>query len=131
MQFTDSNGNLLVAADEMGGTLSGSQRLAALDTVVDADDIPRQIAAGMTDDELEQAGDEAINDAIGELTNMTVGTFKNQLCDRGYHCKLTIPSILRGSNFSIEPTSSVTRRTYRFEVGSHRIVTDLLMKIDC
>lgn len=85
---------------------------------------------GMTDDELEQAGDEAINDAIGELTNMTVGTFKNQLCDRGYHCKLTIPSILRGSNFSIEPTSSVTRRTYRFEVGNHRIVTDLLMKID-
>ncbi len=85
---------------------------------------------GLTDEELEQVGDEAINDAIGELTNMTVGTFKNQLCDRGYHCKLTIPSILRGSNFSIEPTSSVTRRTYHFEVGRHRIITDLLMKID-
>ena len=85
---------------------------------------------GMTDDELEQAGDEAINDAIGELTNMTVGTFKNQLCDRGFHCKLTIPSILRGSNFSIEPTSSVKRRTYHFEIGSHRIIADLLMRID-
>ncbi len=52
MQFTDSNGNLLVAADEIGGTLSDIQRLSALDTLVDADDIPRQIAAGMTDDEL-------------------------------------------------------------------------------
>ncbi len=85
---------------------------------------------GMGDDELEPAGDEAINDAIGELTNMTVGTFKNQLSDRGFHCKLTIPSILRGSNFSIEPTSSVKRRTYRFEIGRHRIITDLLMRID-
>ncbi len=85
---------------------------------------------GMGDDELEPAGDEAINDAIGELTNMTVGTFKNQLSDRGFHCKLTIPSILRGRNFSIEPTSSVKRRTYRFEIGRHRIITDLLMRID-
>ena len=52
MQFTDSNGNLLVAADEIGGTLSDIQRLSARDTLVDADDIPRQIAAVMTDDEL-------------------------------------------------------------------------------
>ena len=52
MQFTDSSGNLLVAADEIGGPLSDVQRVAALDTVVAADGIPRQIAAGMTDDEL-------------------------------------------------------------------------------
>jgi chemotaxis protein CheX len=41
---------------------------------------------------------------------------------------LTIPSILRGSNFSIEPVSSATRRIYRFHVGEHTIVADLLMK---
>lgn len=52
MQFTDSNGNLLVAADEIGGTLSDIQRLAALATLVDAEDIPRQVAEAMTDDEL-------------------------------------------------------------------------------
>lgn len=83
---------------------------------------------GMTLAELEEAGDEVVNDAVGELTNMTVGTFKNQLADKGFPCKLTIPSILRGSNFSIEPISSATRRIYRFQVGDYQLVADLLMK---
>jgi chemotaxis protein CheX len=85
---------------------------------------------GMTEAELTEAGDEVINDAIGELTNMTVGSFKNGLCDAGYPCKLTIPSILHGSNFTIEPISSVTRHIYYFDCGGHRIVADLLMKQD-
>ncbi len=82
----------------------------------------------MTPGELTLAGDEVVNDAVGELTNMTVGTFKNQLADKGFPCRLTIPSILRGSNFSIEPVSSATRRIYRFAVGDHHLVVDLLMK---
>jgi len=83
----------------------------------------------MTPAELEEAGDEVINDAIGEITNMTVGSFKNGLCDAGYPCKLTIPSILRGSNFSIEPISSATRQIYHFNCGGHRLVADILMKV--
>jgi chemotaxis protein CheX len=83
---------------------------------------------GMTEAELEAAGDEVINDAIGELTNMTVGGFKNGLCDAGYPCKLTIPSILRGSNFSIEPISSATRHTFNFDSGGHKLVADILLK---
>jgi chemotaxis protein CheX len=83
---------------------------------------------GMSTEELEEAGDEVVNDAVGEVTNMTVGAFKNQLCDRGYGCKLTIPSILRGSNFSIEPITSATRRIYRFKIGANLLVADLLMK---
>jgi chemotaxis protein CheX len=83
---------------------------------------------GMSLEELEEAGDEVVNDAVGEITNMTVGTFKNQLCDQGFSCKLTIPSILRGSNFSIEPITSATRRIYRFKIADHILVADLLMK---
>ena len=83
---------------------------------------------GMTDAEVDAAGDEVVNDAVGEVTNMTVGGFKNQLCDQGFPCRLTIPSILRGSNFSIEPVSGATRRTYTFDIQGHRLVTDLLMK---
>jgi chemotaxis protein CheX len=83
---------------------------------------------GMSDAEIAEAGDETVNDAIGELTNMTVGTFKNQLSDRGFPCKLTIPSILRGSHFRIEPISSATRRIYRFEIGGRPLTADLLMQ---
>ncbi len=84
---------------------------------------------GMTEAEVDEAGDEVVNDAIGEITNMTVGSFKNGLCDAGYPCKLTIPSILRGSNFCIEPISSATRQVYYFNSGGHRIVADILMKV--
>lgn len=83
---------------------------------------------GMTLEEIDEAGEDVINDAIGELTNMTVGTFKNQLSDKGYPCRLTIPSILRGSNFTIEPISSATRRLYRFDVNGFPLTADLLMQ---
>jgi len=83
---------------------------------------------GMSDDEIAEAGEEAVNDAIGELTNMTVGTFKNQLSDKGFPCKLTIPSIMRGTNFQIESISSATRRTYRFNIGGKTLLADLLMQ---
>lgn len=83
---------------------------------------------GMTDAELDEAGDEPVNDAVGELTNMIVGSFKNGLCDAGYPCMLTIPSILRGSNFCVEPISSAQRHIFRFECAGHRVVTDILMK---
>ncbi len=89
------------------------------------------VACGLLDmepEELAECEDEVVNDAIGELTNMTVGAFKNQLCDVGYPCKLTIPSILRGSNFTIEPVRSAARRIYHFDVGGHTLVADLLMK---
>ncbi len=83
---------------------------------------------GMTEVELDEAGDEVINDAIGELTNMTVGSFKNALCDAGYPCKLTIPSILRGSNFSIESSGQAVRHIYYFDCAEHRVVADILIK---
>ncbi len=83
---------------------------------------------GVSPKELAELGDEAVNDAIGELTNMTVGTFKNQIADRGFPCRLTIPSILRGSRFRIEPISSATRRIYRFEIAGSTITADLLMQ---
>ena len=85
---------------------------------------------GMTESEVEEAGDEVINDAIGELTNMTVGGFKNGLCDAGYPCKLTIPSILRGTNFSVEPVSSAVRHVYHFACAEHHVIADILLKSD-
>jgi chemotaxis protein CheX len=85
---------------------------------------------GLTATELADLGPEAVNDAIGELTNMVVGTFKNSLCDAGYPCKLTIPSILRGSTVSIGPIHSVRRQTHWFESRGRWITADLLLKAD-
>ncbi|MCI0539745.1 MAG: chemotaxis protein CheX, partial [Verrucomicrobiales bacterium] len=46
--------------------------------------------------EAEMDGEEMVNDVIGELTNMIVGSVKSRLCDSGSPCVLTIPSIVRG-----------------------------------
>jgi chemotaxis protein CheX len=67
-----------------------------------------------------------VKDAIGELTNVIVGTFKNQLCDRGLDCNLTIPSILHGSGLTVEKVADATRRVFEFETGGHRFWADLL-----
>jgi chemotaxis protein CheX len=82
----------------------------------------------MSEAELDANGDECVNDAIAELTNMSVGVFKNSLCDAGYPCKLTIPSILRGSSFRIVPTGNASRHIYHFDCLGHRVVTDILLK---
>lgn len=83
---------------------------------------------GMNQAEIADAGYEVVNDVVGELTNMTVGAFKNQLADKGFPCRLTIPSILRGDNFKIEPTKSATRRIFRFMVDDSTVLVDLLMQ---
>lgn len=84
---------------------------------------------GMSAEELAQAGDDVVNDAIGEITNMTVGSFKNSLSDQGFPCKLTIPSILRGSKFSIEPISDAMRYIYTFDSEGQRLVADIILKV--
>lgn len=71
---------------------------------------------------------ELVNDAIGELTNMIVGTFKNDLSNKGFECRMTIPSILRGSNFSIEPADVALRRVFKFDCAGQAFVIDVLMK---
>jgi len=60
----------------------------------------RQITAamlGMEEDEIE--GDEEIHDVIGELSNIVGGDLKSRLCGEGLNCDLSIPSIIRGSDF--------------------------------
>ncbi len=83
---------------------------------------------GISEPEVDASGEEVINDAIGEITNMTVGSFKNGLSDHGYPFKLTIPSILRGRNFCVEPISDSQRFIYVFETEGQRLVADILLK---
>ncbi|MDQ8201546.1 chemotaxis protein CheX [Pelagicoccus sp. SDUM812003] len=82
----------------------------------------------LDEDDIGAEDHELVNDAIGELTNMIVGTFKNDLSNKGFECRMTIPSILRGSNFSIEPAEVALRRIYKFDCGGRSFVIDVLMK---
>ncbi|MFO1450020.1 MAG: chemotaxis protein CheX [Opitutaceae bacterium] len=83
---------------------------------------------GMTVAETAAEGPDAVKDAMGEVTNMTAGGFKNVLCDLGHLCMLTLPTILRGTNVSLSAVKGAERHLFRFECGGSPIVVDLQMK---
>lgn len=70
---------------------------------------------------------DTVNDALGELSNMISGTFKNQVCDKGFNCQLTVPSILRANNFTIEPLPGSMHRMYQFEIFDSALGLELVM----
>jgi chemotaxis protein CheX len=86
---------------------------------------------GLSDQEIEEMGSEPVNDAVGELSNMIVGSFKNGLNDAGFPCKLSIPSTLSGTDFTISPWphGSARRHAYAFESLGQFIVADVILKL--
>lgn len=85
---------------------------------------------GMSYGEVKMSGDEVVTDVVGEITNMTVGGFKNALCDVGYPCKLTLPTIIRGHNLAVVAVKSAKRQIFHFECNTHRLITDIQLKAD-
>ena len=84
---------------------------------------------GMTPAEV--VANEMLTDAMGELTNMIVGVFKNTLGDVGYVCKLTLPSIIRGSDFHVDHALRAGRRyIFNFRCRGRAMVTDIIMEQD-
>jgi chemotaxis protein CheX len=84
---------------------------------------------GMSAAEIEMHGHEVVKDVIGEITNMTTGGFKNALCDFGFPCKLSLPTIVRGERLSIAAIKSASRGIFHFTCGAHRLMADVQVKI--
>jgi chemotaxis protein CheX len=85
---------------------------------------------GMSPGEVEMNGPDVLKDAIGEITNMTAGGFKNELCDLGFPCKLTLPTILRGHSLAVAAIKSTARHVHLFDCGGHRFAADIQVKVD-
>lgn len=47
------------------------------------------------------ASESDISDVIAELTNMITGNLKSCLCDMGFNCALSIPSVMRGEEITV------------------------------
>jgi chemotaxis protein CheX len=108
---------------------SGSS-LCGVVYIYTSSNLARKITCGLLGlEESDIEGDEMVNDAVGELANMVVGQLKSRLCDRGITCILTVPSIVRGTNFTIEAVSSTSRRVMTFQcAGNHQLVVEALVK---
>lgn len=78
--------------------------------------------------ELEVDEGDMVNDAVGELSNMVVGYVKSRLCDFGWPCTLTIPSVVRGQHLTVEGSAQVARRVIGFRDGENHVVAEVLLK---
>ena len=78
--------------------------------------------------ESEVGSGEMLTDAIGELSNMVVGYVKSRLCDGGFSCVLTVPSVVQGHELKVQVPSQVTRRTIGFHHGRNHLLAELLLK---
>ena len=85
---------------------------------------------GMSPKEVATEGFEVIKDAIGEITNVTAGGFKNQLCDLGFPCKLTVPTIVRGDDLLVVAVKGNTRHIFEFDGAGHLLTADIQLKIE-
>ena len=56
---------------------------------------------------------------IGELSNMIGGDLKSRLCDAGFECELSIPSITSGKDFNIESKGWAVNEAVCFQHGEH------------
>jgi chemotaxis protein CheX len=78
--------------------------------------------------ETEVDGGDMVNDAIGELSNMVVGYVKSRMCDGGLPCVITIPSIVRGRQLSVESPTQVARTVLGFRTGEDHLLAEILLK---
>jgi chemotaxis protein CheX len=113
----------------LAGCIGFFGKLNGVVYIYTAEPFARHIASrllGMRESEIDS--DELVNDAIGELTNMVVGPVKSRLTDHGAQCVLTIPSIVRGTNFTIETSSETDRRRFGFRCNEGELFAEVLIK---
>jgi len=77
---------------------------------------------------IDQLDDEMVNDVVGEISNMVVGSVKSHLCDQGAPCVLTIPSVIRGKDLSVEPVPFAERRIISFRAEENHFQFELFIK---
>jgi CheY-specific phosphatase CheX len=95
--------------------------------------VSRDFAAAMTAAMLglavEDIGrDEDVHDVIGEVCNMVGGDLKSRLCDAGFGCSLSIPSISYGDAFKVESKSWDRHEQHGFCHRHHSVLLEVYIK---
>lgn len=67
-----------------------------------SDQLAKNVASRIMGGDTSGLDDDVINDVVGELTNMVTGNVKSRMTDQGYGCVLSIPSVIRGKDFTID-----------------------------
>jgi chemotaxis protein CheX len=89
--------------------------------------VARRAACVMFEVEADSASLEDMQDAVGELTNMTGGNVKALL--EG-HCHLSLPAVVEGKDYSIRVPGSEAVTRVTFDIEGEPFVVSLLTRRD-
>ena len=81
---------------------------------------------GMETKEIES--EEEVFDVIGELCNMVGGDIKSRLCDSGFTCELSIPSVTSGNDLKIESMGWDRCECFGFKCRKNTALVQVYMK---
>ncbi len=113
----------VVGSVSMAGTISGTVNIYVTDMFA------KVITADMLGMELDEVdSDEEVHDVVGELSNMIGGDLKSRLCDAGFECSLSIPSITSGKDFLIESKGWAVNEQVFFEYQDHIALIEAFLK---
>ena len=115
--------NRIVGSVSFAGDVMGSVNIHV------TDDFARLMTAAMLDMQVSEIeGEEEVHDVIGELCNMIGGDLKSRLCDFGLPCKLSIPSIACGNNFTVRSKGWASKERLTFRHEGHTALVEVYMK---
>ena len=61
---------------------------------------------------------------------MIAGGFKNKLCDLGFPCMLTLPTIMRGQHLTVVTLKGTEHHVFNFAVDGHRMIAEVQIKAE-
>ncbi len=113
----------VVGSVSMAGTVSGTVNIYVSDAFA------KVITADMLGMEMEEVeSEEEVHVVVGELSNMIGGDLKSRLCDAGFECSLSIPSITSGKDFQIESKGWAVNEQVFFEYQDHIALIEAFLK---
>jgi CheY-specific phosphatase CheX len=87
----------------IAGAIGLSGKVSGIVYTAFSDDLARMVAGKIMGGE---AGEQEMCDVVGELTNMITGNLKSRLCDMGFNCSLSIPSVVAGKKIRVRANTA-------------------------
>ncbi|MES2309921.1 MAG: chemotaxis protein CheX [Verrucomicrobiota bacterium] len=118
-------------ADGVVGSVSVTGKLNGVVYLVFPPHLARKVCDSILGDDPSRSNQEE-NDVIGEFTNMVTGNLKSKMADKGFNCKLSIPTVLRGNPISIDVAEGNLSLSNQFKVdGTQDVISTLVFaKLD-
>jgi CheY-specific phosphatase CheX len=119
-EFIDAGFQPTPGDSQIVGTVSFAGKVMGNINIQVNDAFARVMTSAILDMELDEIeGEEETYDVIGEVSNMIGGDLKSRLCDAGYLCQLSIPSITSGHNYKIESKNWELHESVDFRCRPH------------